>query len=515
MNDERSTLALDVQPIAWRLLLIIAGVQVLLHVLTNGNYGIFRDEYYYLACADRLAWGYVDHPSFSIWVLALWKAVFGQSVHSIRILPTLSGGALIVLAGAIAARLGGGRWAQLFAGIGTGIGGSVMVMTGFYSMNCFDLLVWSGAFFLLIRIAREADGRWWPWLGLLLGVGLFNKIGILVFGLAMVIGLVLTRHRRHFMDKRLYIGGATAMLFLLPYVLWNVANSWPTREFIDNAKQYKISAMSPLEFLSVNVLDANPVTVPLWVGGLLWLLIARRAKPYRIIGLMVIVSWVFFVFQKSKPYYFAASFPAMIAAGGVAWERWTGSRRWKWARWAMVVNLALGLTIVLPMTLPILTPQNLDAFQKRLGIAPVAAEVGHTSTLPQHFSDRLGWQNLARVVGEVHEDLAPADRSNAIILGRNYGHSGALEYWSSKHDLPPVYGRHNNYWLWGPPPMDEETVVIAINFEVEDLADFFDEVIVAGVAETPWAQESHLEILVCKGIKHPIDEVWDEVKIFI
>lgn len=29
---------------------------------TAGRYGIFRDEYYYLMCADHPAWGYVDHP---------------------------------------------------------------------------------------------------------------------------------------------------------------------------------------------------------------------------------------------------------------------------------------------------------------------------------------------------------------------------------------------------------------------------------------------------------------------
>ena len=46
---------IHVQPIAWRILLSVAAIQFLLHVLTNGNYGMFRDEYYSLACANRLA----------------------------------------------------------------------------------------------------------------------------------------------------------------------------------------------------------------------------------------------------------------------------------------------------------------------------------------------------------------------------------------------------------------------------------------------------------------------------
>ncbi len=503
------------RPIAWVPLLAIAAAQLLLHLFTTGNYGVFRDEYYYLACADRLAWGYVDQPPFSIWVLAAWKAVFGQSVHSIRLLPALCGSALMVLVGATAARLGGGRWAQLFAGAGSGIGAAGLVICGFYSMNCYDFLAWTGAFYLLIRIAEDGDGRWWPWLGLVLGVGLFNKIGVLVFGLALAAGLIATRFRRHFLDRRLYLGGAVAMAFLLPYVLWNAAHDWPTREFVDNAKQYKIAVISPLEFLSENILEANPVTVPLWLGGLLWLAFARPARPYRIVGLMFVVTWVFLVLQKSKPYYFASSMPVMMAAGGVAWERWTGADRWRWARWLMAANLVVGLFVFLPLGLPVLSPPDLDAYQKRLGMVPNTGEVGHDSELPQYFSDRFGWQNLARVVSEVYQDLPAADRERAIVLGRNYGHSGALEYWSEEYDLPPVYGRHNNYWLWGPPPADAQTVVLAINFRTSDLEELFEEVVEAGVAETPWAQESHLRILVCRGLKRPIDQVWAEAKIFI
>jgi 4-amino-4-deoxy-L-arabinose transferase-like glycosyltransferase len=515
MNEQATADESGARPVAWRLLLAIGAAQFLLHVATNGNYGVFRDEYYYLACAERPAWGYVDQPPLSIWILAIWKAILGQSVHAIRILPALCGSSIIVLTGVVAARLGGGRWAQLFAGAGTAIGAAGLVICGFYSMNCFDLLVWIGAYALLIHIAATGDGRWWPWLGLVLGVGLFNKVGVLVFGVALAAGVVLTRHRRHLWDPRLFLGGAIALVFLLPYALWNAANDWPTREFIENAKQYKIAAISPLGFLAENILEANPVTVPLWLGGLLWLLLARRARPYRIVGLMVVVTWTVLVLQKSKPYYFASSVPVLLAAGAVAWERWTTARRWRWARWAMAVGLAVGLAIFLPLGLPVLPPAGLNAYQQRLGIAPVPAEVSHTAPLPQYFADRLGWQNLARTVAEVYQELPADQRQRAIIMGRNYGHSGALEYWSATYDLPPVYGRHNNYWLWGPPPSDEDTVVIAVNFHVEDLEQLFDDVVEAAVAESTWAQEPYLRVLVCRGLKRPLDEVWPEFKMFI
>ena len=111
----------------------IAAVQFLLHVFTNGNYGIFRDELYYLDCARHLDWGYVDQPPLSIWLLTVWKAVFGDSIHSLRILPALCGSGLIVLTGALAAEMGGRRWAQLFAALAVAVGAAGLVLCGFYS----------------------------------------------------------------------------------------------------------------------------------------------------------------------------------------------------------------------------------------------------------------------------------------------------------------------------------------------------------------------------------------------
>jgi hypothetical protein len=502
---------LPAQPIAWALLLVPALAQLILHLATNGRFGIFRDEYYYLACAARPAWGYVDQPPFSIWMLTVWKAVFGDSIHSIRILPALCGSGLIVMTGATAAQLGGGRWAQLFAGLAAAIGAAGLIICGFYSMNCYDMLFWLGAYYLLIRIARTGDGRAWLWMGLVLGLGLLNKIGLLVFGLAMVIGLMATAHRRQFASRHLYLAGAIALAFVVPYIIWNAVNDWAAFEFIESAKSGKIAHFSPWEFLSENMLEANPLTLPLWVGGLLWLLIARRARRYRLVGLMFVATFVILVAQSSKPYYFAASFPVMMAAGGVAWERWTGGRRWRWARWVMAANLLAGGVVLAPIAVPLLSPQRTVSYGQRMGIVPAAQEVSHTSPLPQYFSDRFGWENLARVVSEVYMDLPAEDRGRCIVFGRNYGHAGSLEYWSRHYELPPVYSSHNNYWLWGPPPRESD-VVIVIRGSRERLEELFEEVIEAAEAVSPHAMESHMTIWVCRGPKHSIVDAWDRWK---
>ena len=45
--------------------IVVAGIaflKLLLHLYAGRNYGYFTDELYYLACAQHLAWGYVDQP---------------------------------------------------------------------------------------------------------------------------------------------------------------------------------------------------------------------------------------------------------------------------------------------------------------------------------------------------------------------------------------------------------------------------------------------------------------------
>jgi hypothetical protein len=301
---------------------------------------------------------------------------------------------------------------------------------------------------------------------------------------------------------------------MVPYVLWNATHDWPTLEFIQNAKRYKISDLSPLEFLSESVLEANPATVPLWLGGLAWLWLARRARRLRLIGLMFVLTFAILVIQKSKPYYLAASFPVLMAAGGAAWEDWTTGKRWRWARWVLAAVLLAGGVVFAPMAVPLLSPESLVAYHQKLGITPNTGEVGHTGAVPQYFSDRLGWEELARTVAETYQSLPAHERSRCVVLTSNYGQAGALEYWARRYELPPVSCRHNNYWLWGPPAGTVE-VFIVVGFEGESLEDTFDEVVEAGAAETPFAQESRIRVRICRGLRRSLEEVWEESKQFI
>ena len=77
------------------LVLYIAGTKLLLHLVTATRYGVFRDEMYYFACSQHMAWGYVDHPPATVLVAWIARHLFGHSLIGLRLFPALAGAALV------------------------------------------------------------------------------------------------------------------------------------------------------------------------------------------------------------------------------------------------------------------------------------------------------------------------------------------------------------------------------------------------------------------------------------
>src|SRR5581483_3315766 len=133
------------------LALIPGAVFILLSGAALGDH-YFRDEFYYLACSRRMAWGYVDQPPFSIAALWLVRHVAGDALVVLRAVAALAAAAAVGLTGAIARRLGGSPFAQALAMLAAAISPALLALSSFYSMNAFDLLVWTAAAYLVIDV---------------------------------------------------------------------------------------------------------------------------------------------------------------------------------------------------------------------------------------------------------------------------------------------------------------------------------------------------------------------------
>src|SRR6266436_7026422 len=164
------------------LIAVFSMAALLVHLLTIGRYGYFRDELYYIACGRHLAFGYVDQAPLSILLLRLSEILLGNSLFALRLLPALAGAATVAITGLIARELGGRGWA-----VALGCAGSLcalfnLAVGNFFSMNAFEPLFWMGCIYLVVRIINGGSPMLWLWFGVLLGIGIENKHSTVFFG---------------------------------------------------------------------------------------------------------------------------------------------------------------------------------------------------------------------------------------------------------------------------------------------------------------------------------------------
>jgi hypothetical protein len=499
------------------LLLYLAGLKLLIHLAVNftGGYGIFRDEFYYLACAAHPAWGYVDQPPFSIIVLAAWKFIFGDSLFAIRLLPALLGAAVVFLTGKMVQQMGGKRFAQVLAALAVIVAPQYLALHGFYSMNVFDHLAWTGLIYILIRIIKTNHSKLWLLFGVIAGLGLQNKISVLFLAFGLGIALLLTQHRRRLLDKYLWYGVGLAVLIFLPHIIWQIQNGWPTLEFMAYASKYKNVHLPPLQFFIEQVLGMNPATVLLWLGGLFYLLFGKALKSYRLFAIAYIAIFLLFIFQSAKPYYLSPIYPILFAAGAMLFETVFSKRFLGWLRPATMGLFVAGGIFSAPLALPILPVEKYIAFAQRTGFAQKAEEHQEMGLLPQHFADMQGWEEMAADIAQVYHALPDSEQAEAAIYTQNYGEAGAVDYYREKYNLPPAICGHNNYYLWGTRGRSCRVLII-FGGKREDHLHVFESVTEEARFENPYVMpyENHRPIYLCRYPKLPFSQVWVHVKHF-
>jgi 4-amino-4-deoxy-L-arabinose transferase-like glycosyltransferase len=305
-----------------RLLRLDAGILIglcaakfLLHVFTSlRHYGYFRDELYYLDLARHLDWGYVDCAPL-IAVYAKIALLMGGSLAALRVIPALAGTALVALTIFFARELGGGRYAQLLAGLAILLCPAVLATDGLLTMNAVEPLFWTGCLLVIAIILRTGDSRLWIWFGVLAGLGLENKHSTLSFGFAVAVALLLTRQRCELAKPWIWIALTIALAIFLPNIIWEIRHHFPTIEDLANVRREgKNVVLGPLAFIKEQIIDMHPVLLPVWLAGLVWLL---RERQWRLLGVTFVAFFVLMEVAHAKNYYVFPIYPMLFAAGAV------------------------------------------------------------------------------------------------------------------------------------------------------------------------------------------------------
>jgi len=506
----------------YAILALIALIKLLIHFIVNlsGGYGYFRDEFYYLACGEHLAFGYVDHPLMIALIAKTGRILFGDSIFAIRILPALASAATVFLTGVIVKEMGGKRSAQILASVAAFVAPIFLITGSFLSMNPFDHMFWALACLMTIKIINDPRNfRYWLYLGLIVGLGLENKISLLFWGLGFLVGVLLTKNRKFFRSWGIWVAGSIIFLLFLPYLIWQVEYNYPTLEFMRNASMYKNVHFTPVEFMKEHMLQAHPLAFILVLIAIYLFFFNREGIKYRLFGWMYVSILIFLVITHAKPYYSAPILPLMFAGGAIGFISLLAIIHKK-AIAGIIFSLYLILLILsgivlAPLTLPVLPIEKYIDYQKALGIPSNVGENHEMGILPQMYADMFGWEEMVSEVAKVYHGLPLEEQEKCVIFGSNYGEAGAIDFFSDKYKLPGAISNHNNYWIWGP-GQDSIGVLIVIGIEENELKEVFREVEQAGIFRNKYVMpyENNLPIFICRNAIIPLGEIWKNIKSF-
>ena len=503
-------------PIALSLLALVA------HVSTSWRYGYFRDELYFIACSKHLAWGYVDQPPLVAFA-AFLSALFHYNLIALRILPAIAAALTVWLAARIARELGGGAFGQGFAALAAFLLPAYLLLGNTLTTTSFEPFSWTLLVFLLVRMVRTNDPRYWLPAGLAFAFGMYGKYSMLLLAAALLAGLIATSQRRLLLTPWFPAGIALAAVLLAPNIWWQWSHAWPFVQVVSGdfahrhafqtglELEYKSLTQNGLAFFLEQLLYTNPISVPLWIGGLAALAFSRRLRDLRFIAVAYIVLLILAVWLEAKGYYIVGIYATLLAVGCVAFERLFASVPARAAAVAFFLVVALPF---IPLSLPVLRVDTLISFSQMLHLT---GQNGTTPRLIQPlYAEEFGWDELAAHVASVYHSLPPHVRARTGIFADTYGDAGGLAFYGPRYGLPPIISAQNTYYLWGTNDYDGKTLIVVGASQADIARSVFRKMTLVATYGNPykWVVEGPTPIYLCSDPIAPLPQLWPRFKWF-
>ncbi|MGA9356289.1 MAG: glycosyltransferase family 39 protein [Terriglobales bacterium] len=484
-------------------ILAIAAATVVIHALAR-QYGFHRDELATLEDARHLAWGFVAYPPVTPFFGRLSLILFGTSVAGFRFFASLAEAVALVFIGLMTRELGGRRGAQLLA-VAAGVpfclaGGALMQYVSF------DYLCWVLVAYFVIRLLHSDDPRWWPAIGVSIGLGMMTKYTMGFFVIGIVFAVIATPARKYFASKWLWIGVALSIVVFLPNLIWQAQHHFISLDFLKHIHERDIRWGRTKGFLP-DQLKITLLACPLWLAGLYYTLITPAGRRFRMLAWMYLVPLVLFIIAKGRGYYLAAAYPMLYAAGAVWGEQQLASlgKRWSAAlrtiAWAALAFDALLVGVIAMPSAPVNSPRWNFALK-----------------INGDLVEELGWPELTAEVARIRDSLPAADRSTVGILAANYGEAGALTLYGPAYNLPRAMSGINSFYAKGyvtPPP----DTLIVLGFSDHFRAANFASCTVAGHVPNPYNMENeethdHPDIYLCRGVRQSWPDFWKDFQYY-
>jgi hypothetical protein len=254
------------------------------------------------------------------------------------------------------------------------------------------------------------------------------------------------------------------------------------------------------------IISLNPFTLPIWIGGLLFMFNKKDRNFYLPIALSIAVSILLLAFAKSKAYYFYPAILTLLIFGSIWLEQKVLERK-KWTIYPISILLSLSGIVLLPFSLSVLP---LETFIK---YADIKKEQGFYKIDYSEYYSQKTWPNTLSAIKSIYDSLPASEKKDCMIWGKHYSQAGAVNLLGGKYDLPKAFSYHGSFYLWtaskGKMP---GTILAFTNGEanIDFFQDFFYSVVPVKKVCSLHAKESKhacQTIFICKEPKQNFEEM--------
>ena len=401
---------------ACAILLILRALTVVFTTLEIGP-----DEAQYWRWSTEFDWGYYSKPPMIAWIIGFETFLLGHSEWAIRVLSPVFH--LIV---AIALCDIGRRHWNMKAGVLAGLLyftipgvwlSSVIMTTDAPLMAC-----WATSLALLFRLREKSAPITALGLGLAIGLGFLSKYAMVYFPIGMALACVFDQKlRRALISVPGAITLGTALLVMLPHILWSVATGFKTVGHTADNANWGGDVFNPENGIKFFV-DQFGVFGPVAFGIFLAFIIAflagktslRADRKIRVLlafalpPLIVILVQAFI--SRAHANWGATAFPAAAVIVGV----WVSQGK-RLLNWAMATSFVINVTAGVIFAFVVMAP------------APIVNDLG----LANAFKRLRGWPETTRQIA----DYAAEMNATAIITDEReiwhgldyYGRDGVID----------------------------------------------------------------------------------------
>ena len=480
----------------WILILFICIKFLLQYVVINPVYELHRDEFLYLNQADHLAFGYISVPPFTA-VISKLIFMLGGSIFWIHFFPALFGALTIVFTWMIVESLGGSLLSKVLtaAALTFSLLARINILL---QPNSFDILSWTIIFYFLIRYIQSEKSGWLMLLSVIVALSFYNKYNVIFLIAGLTAGLLLTYHRKIFIDLSFWKALVLCLILLSPNIIWQVSHQFPVFQHMKVLKSNQLDNNTSAGFLISQVMFFVGA-LPLILAGMVSFIFYKPFKPLRVIGISFVTVITLFALMKAKGYYAVGIYPVIIAVGSVYLDE-VLSKKWRTIifRSLIIMNLVI-FFLMLKLAFPILTPdqirQKAGSFEK-LGL--LRWEDGKNHNLPQDFADMLGWHEMADKSLLAYKTIPSEELTNTLIICNNYGQAGALNFYN-RGKMPEAYSFNTDYIFWMPHLKKIKNILLVGEKPSKEVIGMFKDCKLTGVVENEQARERNTGIYLLTG----------------